>query len=65
MLDWRVLYKERMELDKRWDGTARSAGTIKGSHLAACVGAAPEKVWEPKVMRISGHSDRSVRLFFF
>jgi len=46
-LDWRVLYRERTELDKRWVGSATA-------------GMGGDEPFEPKVMRITGHSDRYV-----
>lgn len=84
-LDWRVLYRERMELEKRWNGTARVLPALEGGGLGggsgsmarldvivpaegagASVGGrlsqsggggAAGEVWEPRVMRISGHTD--------
>ncbi|TFK75685.1 WD40 repeat-like protein [Pluteus cervinus] len=85
-VDWRFLYRERFELDRRWAGTARvPQATPSPSPLtnlfpvddrlvsipaspfptpsARFSSAAPGSLlkahdnWEPKVMRISGHSD--------
>jgi hypothetical protein len=84
-LDWRVLYRERMELEKRWNGSAKAVPVLEGGGVtgpgvgvdvsAAVVGAGASSgvggrlsqagagvgdVWEPRVMRISGHTDRYV-----
>jgi F-box and WD-40 domain protein 1/11 len=58
-LDWRILYRDRLELDLRWSGATDgpifrdnffSAGSKNlGAHRGN---------WEPKLTRISGHFDR-------
>jgi hypothetical protein len=68
-LDWRVLYRERLELDKRWSGTARRPDEVN-PHLASSISAlggerglemqkhdGEKKAFEPQLLRISGHTD--------
>lgn len=82
-----------MELEKRWNGTARVLPALEGGGLGggsgsvarldvivpaegagASVGGrlsqsggggAAGEVWEPRVMRISGHTDRSVHFILY
>lgn len=64
-LDWRRLYRERFELEKRWAGPARhttiSFPDESTMHtLQGFPNIDPRSKWDPKVMRIPGHSDRCV-----
>ena len=71
-LDWRILYRDRLELDLRWSG-ATNGPIFKDTELAR-LGRGPDnnssfpaasskdlgvhRDWEPKLTRISGHFDR-------
>ena len=73
LLDWRILYRDRLELDLRWSGAtdgpifvdtdASRLGRTSDHHpylLSAGSkdhGASSHR-WEPKLTRISGHFDR-------
>lgn len=73
-LDWRILYRDRLELDLRWSGatygpifrdtdttTRLGRGPDSSSFLPASskdLGAHKNKDWEPKLMRIGGHFNR-------
>ena len=64
-LDWRRLYRERFVLEKRWAGPARHTAISfqDESTMHTRQGfpnVDPRSKWEPKVMRIPGHSDRYV-----
>ncbi|KAF9463272.1 WD40-repeat-containing domain protein [Collybia nuda] len=55
-LDWRILYRERMELDKRWIGY----GSLSDISRIPTNTATPNKTqetYEPKVLNLSGHTD--------
>ena len=71
-LDWRILYRERLELDRRWSGVARSRGAddamrrmggvydLLPSSMPASVCDDPpsDQGYEPKKTQIPGHTDR-------
>ena len=72
-LDWRVLYRERLELDKRWAGTHRvpasitSARRMGGVYDAASLDTIADNhrslegaatLFQPTLTKISGHTDR-------
>lgn len=82
-LDWRILYRERLELDLRWsdaphvplfsdahsmwDFRRRMDGAYKDYHVNAVSGTIEDagttpthlgKNYEPKLTRITGHTDR-------
>ena len=68
-LDWRRLYRERFELEKRWAGpvrhTAISFPDESTMHtLQGFPNIDPRSKWDPKVMRIPGHSDRCVTCIY-
>ena len=59
-LDWRILYRDRLELDLRWSG-ATDGRIFRNAFLSAGsddLGVHRGQNWEPKLMRISGHFDR-------
>ena len=71
LLDWRILYRDRLELDLRWSGV--TDGPIFGNTDASRLGRGSDHNpsflsasgkdlgahrWEPKLTRISGHFDR-------
>jgi F-box-like len=62
-LDWRVLYRERLELDRRWMGTAPTP-TPHSSYLESLDDLSESKEnikpFEPTVRRLEGHTDRCV-----
>jgi len=65
-LDWRLLYRERLELDNRWAGTVRSTQArqksppsyMEMSDPALMDGKENIKPWEPALRRMKGHTDR-------
>lgn len=73
-LDWRILYRDRLELDLRWSGatngpmlretdtTRLGRGSENNSGFPSAgskdLGTHRGKDWEPKLTRISGHFDR-------
>jgi F-box and WD-40 domain protein 1/11 len=71
LLDWRILYRDRLELDLRWSGAMDSPIFVdtdasrlgRGSDHNPYFLSAGNKDhgahrWEPKLTRISGHFDR-------
>ena len=68
-LDWRVLYRERLELDKRWSGAARRPDEVNPNLVSSIPALGGErglemqkhdgdkKAFEPQLLRISGHTD--------
>ena len=70
LLDWRILYRDRLELDLRWSGaidgpifvdsdTSRfGRGADRPYFLSAGSKDQGAYKWEPKLTRISGHFDR-------
>ena len=72
LLDWRILYRDRLELDLRWSGAtdgpifvdtdASQLGRDLDHHHPYFLSAGSKDHgahgWEPKLTRISGHFDR-------
>ena len=71
LLDWRILYRDRLELDLRWSGATDGPIFVdtdtsrlgRGSDHHPYFLSAGSKDhgahrWEPKLTRISGHFDR-------
>ena len=71
LLDWRILYRDRLELDLRWSGVTNGSIFVdtdtsrlgRGSDHNPYFLSAGSKDhgahrWEPKLTRISGHFDR-------
>jgi len=70
LLDWRVLYRERIELERRWEGgkACVALSEFRGAGADASGGGYGESKdkelevkmerYEPRPMRITGHSDR-------
>ncbi|KAF8639175.1 hypothetical protein AX17_001662 [Amanita inopinata Kibby_2008] len=62
-MNWRQLYRERFELDRRWAGNARSTEVVSSFSErieydnGSCASIGLRGKWEPKVMRIGGHAD--------
>jgi F-box and WD-40 domain protein 1/11 len=69
--DWRILYRDRLELDLRWSGVTDGPIFVnmdasrlgRGSdHNPSFLSAGSKDLeahkWEPKLTRISGHFDR-------
>lgn len=72
-LDWRMLYRERLELELRWNGSPcypLDESRLVSQHGFNIFEAVPSpedasiqrKRYDPKPMRITGHSDRQVSL---
>lgn len=62
LLDWRLLYRERMELERRWEGK-KSCVTLSEFAVRTSDRDGREvqrERYEPVRMRITGHSDRWV-----
>ena len=68
-LDWRLIYRERLELDARWSGAACSqAGSPTALSPLGIFDGDEEREewttkenhcpWEPSVRKLEGHSDR-------
>ena len=70
-LDWRILYRDRLELDLRWSGTTdgpifrdtdtrrlRRGSNNSSSFISAGNKDHRVKIWEPKITRLSGHINR-------
>lgn len=66
-LDWRLIYRERLELERRWAGTSRMNFNASKSPLVGLYGDDEDvdmdmkeniKPWEPEVRRLEGHADR-------
>ena len=72
LLDWRILYRDRLELDLRWSGAtdgpifvdtdASRLGRTSDHHPYFLSAGSKDHGgvhrWEPKLTRISGHFDR-------
>jgi F-box and WD-40 domain protein 1/11 len=70
LLDWRILYRDRLELDLRWSGAINAPifldtdasrlgpGSVHPYILSAGSQDHGAHRWEPKLTRISGHFDR-------
>ncbi|OSC99657.1 WD40 repeat-like protein [Trametes coccinea BRFM310] len=56
-IKWYDLYRTRTELDRRWSNYPSAGLSADLSDDAMAEQKAVPKVWEPQVMRISGHSD--------
>ena len=50
--DWRRLYRSRAELDRRWSTVPHVGQNVEDKENM--------KVWEPRVRRMLGHTDRCV-----
>ena len=57
-INWYDLYRNRQELDRRWSNYPSAGLSADLSDDAVVEEKEVTKAWEPKVMRISGHSDR-------
>ena len=68
-LDWRILYRERLELESRWAGSpclpvdesklsSKQGFSIFGGVSSSDDAPIHRKPYEPEPMRIAGHSDR-------
>lgn len=57
-IKWYELYRTRTELDRRWSNYPGAGLSADLSDDAVAEDKEVTKAWEPKVMRISGHSDR-------
>lgn len=63
-LDWRLVYRERLELDKRWNGTVRTesrnpfAGIFDEEYQEDLEMKENMKPWEPETRSLTGHADR-------
>jgi F-box and WD-40 domain protein 1/11 len=67
-LDWRMLYRERLELELRWTGSpclpfdesrrTSAPGISAFDTVSAKDPSIERKRYDPKPMRIAGHSDR-------
>ncbi|KAF8892895.1 WD40-repeat-containing domain protein [Infundibulicybe gibba] len=61
--NWRHLYKQRVELDHRWEGISPAPSSTGGRYLRGTapslpvISNVPFAPWEPKVTRIVGHTD--------
>jgi len=61
LLDWRLLYRERMELERRWEGgtcVTLSEFDAGGDRDGMENIEVKRERYEPVPMRITGHSDR-------
>ncbi|EIW53359.1 WD40 repeat-like protein [Trametes versicolor FP-101664 SS1] len=56
-IKWYELYRTRTELDRRWSNYPGAGLSADLSDDAVAEDKEVTKAWEPKVMRISGHSD--------
>lgn len=66
LLDWRLIYRERLELDRRWEGSTRvdHRRNSKSPFASLFVEDDEEmemkeniKPWEPEVRKMEGHAD--------
>lgn len=69
LLDWRILYRDRLELDLRWSGAINAPIFVDSDASRLGPGSVHPYIsagskdhgahrWEPKLTRISGHFDR-------